>query len=177
MRHDEIWLRLSKPAFRLGALAGVAIAAAVGVPLAASASPDGDGPYARSAAVAGVTYGGVTRQGWPVVIELARTQRRVVRADIGLDLRCTSGDLVSYPDRYVNLRVNTRRKFRARFGPETQRNDDGTTSDWSGSISGALNRARSKMSGTWRLKLTDYDNAGAVTDTCDSGSISWTAKQ
>ena len=174
MRRAEMRHRLSKSAFRL---AVVAIAAAVGVPLAASASPGNGGPYVRSAAVVGETYGGVTPQGWPVVIQLSKSQRRVVRVAVGFDLACTAGGFVSYGDTYVDLRVNTRRKFRASFGPDTQRYDDGTTSDFEGSISGTLNRARSKVSGKSRLKVTDYDNAGVVTDTCDSGIISWSAVQ
>ena len=165
-----------KSAFPLG-LVALSISAAVGVPLAASATPHGDGSYARSAAAAGVTFGGVTPQGWPVVIQFNKSQRRVVRAVIGLQLRCTSGGFANMSDGFVNLPVNTRRKFRARFGPITQRYDDGTTYDIEGSISGALNRARSKVSGTWHLKVTDHDSAGAVTDTCDSGSVRWTATQ
>jgi hypothetical protein len=165
-----------KSAFRLG-LVALSISAAVGVPLAASASAHSDAPYARSAAAAGVTFGGLTAQGWPVVIQFNKSQRRVVRAVIGLELRCTSGGFANMPDGFVNLRVNTRRKFRASFGPITQRYDDGSTYDLEGSISGALNRARSKVSGKWHLKVTDHDSAGAVTDTCDSGSVRWTAKQ
>jgi hypothetical protein len=73
--------------------------------------------------------------------------------------------------------VSTKRKFGASFGPDTQRFDDGTSADFEGSISGALNRTRSRVSGTWRVKVTEYNSAGAVTDTCDSGSVRWTAKQ
>jgi hypothetical protein len=175
MQRHQMWRTNS--ARRLGGLAAVAIAAAVCVPLAASASPHRDGSYARSAATTGVVYGGRTAQGWPVMIELKSNRRRVVQAVIGLRLPCTSGNIAALPDRYVNLAVNKRRKFRASFGPDTVRNDDGTTSDFEGSVSGRLNRARSKVSGRWQLKITEHDSAGAVTDTCDSGSISWTAKQ
>src|SRR5215211_1859896 len=149
---------------------------AVVVPLAASASSHG-GPNARSAAAKGAVYGGRTLQGWPVMIELNRTRRRVVQAVIGLRLSCTSGSIVNLPDRYINMSVNRRRKFRASFGPDTQRNSDGTTTDFEGSISGTLNRARTRLSGRWNLKITDFDANGAVTDVCDSGSVRWTAKQ
>ena len=165
-----------KSALRLG-LVAVSISAAVGGPLAASASAHSDAPSARSAAAAGLTYGGLTSQYWPVVIQLNKSQRRVVRAVIGLHLRCTSGDFINTSHGFFDLRVNSRRRFHASFGPITQRNDDGTSFDLEGSISGALNRARTKVSGKWRLKATDHDSAGAVTDTCDSGSVSWTAKQ
>ena len=164
-----------KSVFRLG-LVALSLSAAVGVPLA-SASAHSGAPRARSAAAAGVTFGGLTSQGWPVVVQFNKSQRRVVRAVIGGQLRCTSGAFANMSDGYVNLPVNTRRKFRASFGPITERNDDGTTYDIEGSITGALNSARSKVSGKWHLKITDHDNAGAVTDTCDSGSVGWTATQ
>ena len=164
-----------KPTLRIG-LVAVSISAAVGVSLSASASADSGVPPVRSAAAAGLTYGGVTSQGWPVVVQLNKSQSRVVRTVIGLRLGCTSGGFANMGDGFVNLPV-AGRKFRASFGPITQRYDDGTTYDVEGSVSGALNKARSKVSGTWRLKVTDHDSAGAVTDTCDSGIVRWTAKQ
>ena len=165
-----------KSALRLG-LVAVSIGAALCVPLAASASQHSNGPYARAAASAGVTYGGVTSQGWPVVIQFVQKQRRVGQAVIGLSVRCTSGAVANLSDRFIDLPVSTKRRFGASFGPDTQRFDDGTSADFEGSISGALNRTRSKVSGTWRFKVTEYNSAGAVTDTCDSGSVRWTAKQ
>ena len=157
---------------RLGGLVALAaITAAVGVPQAASASP---GPSGRSTAAE--TYGGRTSQGFPVVIELSKNQRRVVQAHAALSLPCTSGEFAFNGDRWINVPVNRKRRFRTGFGRNTQRNDDGTTTEFESRMSGALNRARSKVSGRWQLKVTFFDNAGAVTDTC-SVSVSWTAKQ
>jgi hypothetical protein len=178
MRRYEKRRQPSRLAFRLAGLAAVATTAAVGIPLAASANPhSSDGPHARSAAAAGVVYGGRTSQGWPVVIEFNKNRRRVVLAVAALRLNCTSGSTATLADRYLNGTVNKQRKFRGSFGPDTRRNADGTSADFEGSISGALNRTRSKVSGRWHLKVTVYDTAGAVTDTCDSGSVRWTAKQ
>ena len=165
-----------KSALRLG-LVAVSISAALAVSLAASASAQGDAASARGAAAAALTYGGLTSQDWPVVILLNKSQLRGVLAVIGVHFRCTSGDYINTSHGFFDLAVNNRRKFRASFGPITQRYDDGTTYDLEGSISGALNRARSKVSGQWRLKVTDHDSTGAVTDTCDSGSVRWTATQ
>lgn len=124
-----------------------------------------------------MVYGGVTSQGWPVVVEVNRNRRLVVRAGTALRLDCSTGSFANLPDTYVRLPVNKRRKFRSSFGPDTQRNSDGTTSDFSGSVSGAFNRARSKVSGRWHLHVTDYDSSGAVIGTCDSGTVRWSAKQ
>jgi hypothetical protein len=177
MRSHVTWLEVSKPAIRLGALGALSATLVAGVPLAASANTHGADPLARSAAAAGVVYGGRTAQGWPVVIETSKNRRQVVQAVGGLRLTCTSGSFVNLSDRYTKMPVSKSRKFATSFGPETLRNDDGTTSDFEGSISGALNSARSKVTGKWQLKLTERDAAGTVTDTCDSGSVSWTAKQ
>ena len=68
------------------------------------------------------------------------------------------------------------RQFSLSFGPTTRKNDNGTTTDFEGSITGTLNKARTKATGKWSFKGTDHDAAGAVTDTCDSAKVSWTAK-
>lgn len=82
-----------------------------------------------------------------------------------------------YPDEYTRLPVSRSGRFSVRFGPVTQRNDDGTTIDLEGRMSGRLNSTKTRITGTWQFKATDHDATGAVTDTCDSGSVSWRAKQ
>jgi hypothetical protein len=146
-------------------------------PVTATAGPEHGAPRALIAAAAGTVYGGVSSQDFPVVIQTSRNGRRVTDAMIAIRATCTSGGFFVIPDGYRDLSVSKKRKFRASFGPTTQRNDDGTTTDFEGSISGSLNKARTKASGKWSFKATDHDAAGAVTDTCDSGSISWSARQ
>jgi hypothetical protein len=146
-------------------------------PLAAAARPQHASSRAAAAGAGGRVYGGASAQDFPVVIETSKNGRKVVKALIALDLSCTSGASISLPDDYSALSVSKKRKFSGSFGPETIRNNDGTSTDFEGSVSGAFNKARTKVSGTWSLKATEYDATGAVTDTCDSGSISWTATQ
>jgi len=122
-------------------------------------------------------YGGrQAKDGFPVVIEVTKNRRKIVRASIAIRLYCSAGGFYTVPDDYTKLSVNKKGKFGVAYGPETVRNDDGTTSDYAGSISGSFNAAHTKVSGTWQAKETDYDGAGAVTDTCDSGTVSWSAK-
>jgi hypothetical protein len=158
---------------RAGMLAIVVLASS---PLAAAAAPEHGSAVARSAAP-GVTYGGVTSQDFPVVVEVNKTKRKVVRATVAIRVTCTSGGTVTTPDTFVKLTISKTGKFASSFGPETQRNDDGTTTDFEGSISGAFNSRRTTVSGKWSFKATDHDASGAITDTCDSGSVSWSAKQ
>ena len=162
---------------RTGCACVVATAALAVVPVAATARPDhGSGP-ATTAAAAGTVFGGSTAQDFPVVIETSKNGRTVTTARIALRLTCTSGSAFSLPDGYRRIPVSKKRKFSASFGPTTNRNSDGTTTDFEGSVSGTFNKSRSTVSGTWSFKGTEHDAAGAVTDTCQSGSVSWKAKQ
>ena len=154
---------------------GVSLVACAALAAAALGSP-GARPRAALTAATGSVFGGVTSQGWPVVIELNKTRSQIVRATVGLRLTCTSGAIASVPDNYSKVPLK-RGRFSSSFGPATQRNPDGTTTDFEGSVTGTMNKARTRMSGKWEYKGTDHDNSGAITDTCDSGSISWSAKQ
>jgi hypothetical protein len=154
----------------------VAVTVAACGALAAAGAAQASGPVARGAAVAGVVYGGVTPQGFPVMFELRKSRRALVRSAIGLRLSCTSGATVSISDRYGKGNI-VRRRFHGSFGPDTTRNDDGSTQDAQGSLRGKLNAAGTKIAGTWQVIVTDRDAAGNVTDTCDSGVVRWSAKQ
>ena len=128
---------------RIGFACGVAAAVLAVVPLAALA------------AAGGTVFGGTTSQGMPVVIETSRNGRKVVRATIGIRLPCTSGAVAIVPDGYANMTVNRQRRFGTSFGPVTTRNDDGTSMEFEGAVSGAFNKARTKASGRWSLKVTE----------------------
>jgi hypothetical protein len=129
-------------------------------------------PAAASAKV----LGGVTGDGWPVTVEVNKSGKQVVRASIGLTLTCTSGALLPLPDFYKKLKISKKGKFGSSFGPGTVNNPDGTKTTIEGSMSGKVNKPRTKASGRWQLKVTDLSATGVVTDTCDSGSVSWRAK-
>lgn len=134
-------------------------------------------PVLSVSAAVGNTYGGVTSQGWPIVVDLTANRRQLVRAVIALELTCTSGDTGVSGDRYTRLAVTKSGRFSITYGPVTERNDDGTTTDYQWRLSGRLKTAKTRISGTWVWKFTNHDTTGGVTDTCDSGSVTWTAKQ
>ena len=89
-------------------IGGLALAAAlaVAVPMAATASSHVADPSARSSGAGGLVYGGQTSQGWPVVIQVSRNGRQVVRAITAVHLECTNGEFSNIPDAYVRLPVN-----------------------------------------------------------------------
>jgi hypothetical protein len=130
---------LAKDAARVRRAAVLATAVLGSTPLVAAAAPRHDSTPARiSAAAAGVVYGGVTDDGFGLMVETNKSGRKIVRMAAGLKLRCTSGGAFNMPDNWRGLSIK-KRKFGAAFGPETQRNDDGTTVDVEGAVTGKFN--------------------------------------
>ena len=170
-------LEVLSDASRLRRAVALSLAVLASAPLAAAAAGRHDRVPARtSAPSAGVVYAGVTPQGFPVMVELSKSGRQVVRAVVGLALTCTSGGSIGLPDGWSRLTVR-KRAFSQTFGPESQALPDGSTLEVQGAVSGNVNSSRTRIAGQWSLKLTVRDVAGTVTDTCDSGTVSWTAKQ
>jgi hypothetical protein len=122
-------------------------------------------------------YGGITPQKWPIVIELDKAARKVTRIVIGLDMACTSNENFGTTDGFNDVRITSKNTFKATFGP--QRIDAaGTPTEIQGAITGRRSKDGSAMKGTWSYKVTFYDAAGTnVTDTCESGLVSWRARQ
>jgi cyanophycinase-like exopeptidase len=158
----------------VGAVAGALVFGSPMIPVATAAPASVVTP---SATAVGNTYGGVTSQGFPVIVDMNATRRQVVRVVAAIDASCTSDAGLTIPDRFTKVAVTRSGKFRVVYGPYVVRNDDGTTTDWQGRMTGLLNDAKTKIAGTWRLIAVYHAAAGAVTDTCDSGLLTWRAKQ
>ncbi len=134
------------------------------------------GAAAKKPAAVGVVFGGRTAQKWPVVIEVSRDLRQVVRADVGIRLTCMAGITNDY-DSYVKLPLSTTGSFSAKFANQTVDFGNGHKADYSGSMKGKLNARLTSGSGTWQLKYVEHDATGAVVDTCDSKVVTWKVKQ
>jgi hypothetical protein len=160
----------------------VAVAAAGTGASAADALDRGGSHVGASAADAkpapgGHVYGGVTPQKWPIIIELDKDATKVRRIVTGLDMTCASNENFGTTDGFNNVKINSNDRFKATFGP--QRIDAaGTPAEIQGAITGRRSKDRSSIKGTWSYKVTFYDAAGTnVTDTCESGLVSWRAAQ
>jgi hypothetical protein len=174
-----------RPTGRMLRVSGACIAAAAaGAGATAADALDHGGRHlgAQAAAAAkpaagGDVYGGVTPQKWPIIIELGKDGARVARIVTGLDMTCTSKENFGTTDGFTDIKLNSRNRFKATFGP--QRIDaSGTPADIQGAITGRRSRDRASIKGTWSYKVTFYDAAGTkVTDTCESGLVSWKARQ
>jgi hypothetical protein len=145
----------------------VAVAAVGAGPSAAATKP----------AAGGHVYGGITPQNWPIVVDLDKTRTKVTRIVIGLDMTCTSNENFGTTDGFKNVKINSKDRFKATFGP--QRIDAaGTPAEIQGSITGRRSADRTTIKGTWNYNVTFFDAAGTtVTDTCESGLVSWKAEQ
>lgn len=165
--------RMVRRGWRVAVVGIVAVTLLISWPMSPGASA---GVRTPSATAVGNTYGGLSSQGQAVIVDLTSTRRKVVRTVMTLELTCTSGDGFWFTDFYTDVPVSRSGRFRTSFGPTTERNDDGTTSDLQGRITGQLNDAKTRISGSWRVVVTDHDTTGAVTRTCDSGVRGWKAK-
>ncbi len=134
----------------------------------------------------GVVFGGVTGfggaglQGYPVVLELNKAGTKVRRADNVVDLACSvPPNLTGFGDDYENLAIK-RGTFKSSFGPERMPGNPALgvgPVDVSGSLTGRINKARTKITGTWSMKVVAYNPTGvAVKDSCNSGAVRYTAK-
>src|SRR5690242_17052339 len=121
---------------RIVQVCAVGAAALVLCPMTAGARPASAG----AAAAGGTVLGGTTAQEYPIVLETNKGARKVMKATIAIHLTCTSNGGFTVWDRYARLTVSKSRKFHASFGPETNSNDDGTTYDLEGSMSGSFNK-------------------------------------
>jgi len=148
-----------------------------GVCIAVAVAGAGPSAAATKPASGDHVYGGVTPQNWPIVVDLDKTQTKVTRIVIGLDMTCTSKENFGTTDGFTDVKINSKNRFKATFGP--QRIDAaGTPTDIQGSITGKRAKDRSFIKGTWNYKVIFYDAAGTtVIDTCESGLVSWKAAQ
>jgi|tagenome__1003787_1003787.scaffolds.fasta_scaffold20245246_2 hypothetical protein len=143
---------------------------------AAAASLLAAAPAHAARAHPGGTYGGSTAQEWPVTFTVAASGRSIIRAQIALERPCMAGPTRATPDSYSDLRVSRTGAFSSSFGPDPQKHDDGTSDEFTGSLSGRLDARRQRITGTWELKTVTKDAAGNVTDTCDSGPVKFTVR-
>ena len=148
-----------------------------GVCVAVAAVGAGPSAAATKPASGGHVYGGVTPQNWPIVVDLDKTRTKVARIVIGLDMTCTSNENFGTTDVFTDVKINSKNRFKATFGPQ-KIDAAGTPAQIEGAITGRRSKDRTSIKGTWNYKVTFFDAAGTtVTDTCESGLVSWKAEQ
>ncbi len=163
--------------------------AVVGSMAAAGPIAGAQGAASKAKTLVGVVFGGVTAQDYPIVIELNKTATQVVKADVALDLTCQAPDtVITIPDGFTKsakIVISKTGRFSAqqpvtRIPADPAQGIPGPV-DVSASITGRLNAARTRITGTWQRKLVLYDpadpTATKILESCDSGAVKYSAKQ
>jgi hypothetical protein len=120
----------------------------------------------------GIVYGGLTSQDEPIVLRLNAARKRVNDVILAWHAPCTPSDgFLRLPEHFGNFPI-TGGRFGTPFEAETPI-DGGGKSLWQYRISGRVTQA--KASGALQAKVSDTDAAGAATDSCDSGGLTWKA--
>ncbi len=128
-----------------------------------------------SSGQSGAMLGGFTSQGWPGFFQLSRNGRMLVIGAIGLDMSCEpSGFNYSIEDDYSRVPISSGGRLHSSFTASPTLLADGTTVGMSGSMAGSVNRARTRLSGSWQLRAT-FAQPGQPADHCSSGNVGFTA--
>jgi len=145
-------------------LGGLVLAAAAAATPALAAGPQ---PF----------LAGVTSQQQPVLVRMSADGRTVARAITTLHLHCTSGASFYLPDGFTTTRVSALRRFRLTYALPAQSVDATTSITVSGSFGGQVDRTGTRVSaGTWSMTTVEKNpTTGAVTDTCTSGLVHFSA--
>jgi hypothetical protein len=121
----------------------------------------------------GRVYAGKTSQDEPVVARLDAKRKRVTDLLVSWDSSsCQTPGYVHYGERLHNFGVAASGRFTDSWDA-TERLSDGGTVRTTYALTGRV--AKRAANGTLRIGVTWLDAAGATTDSCDSGGITWKA--
>ena len=127
-----------------------------------------------SSGQSGAMLGGFTSQGWPGFFQFSRNGRTLVIGAIGVDMSCQpSGVQFSIEGDYSRVPIATNGRLHASIAVPATTLSDGTTMGMFGSMTGWVNRGRTRLTGTWQLQLT-YARQGQAVDHCSSGPVRFT---
>jgi hypothetical protein len=114
--------------------------------------------------------GGQLARAYPVAFRLAK--RLVKTVGMVTQVNCQSGTSYLIPSFYGNFRIAKNGTFGKTF-TDTGIPSRGVHPNLSLELHGKL--ARGQLSGTWRMKAVFVDSSGKQTDSCDSGTLNWSA--
>ena len=126
---------------------------------------------ARSAP--GRVYAGLSSNGEPLVIERSKNGRKLTVLWVAWTAPCQSGGAFEIGEGLANFTVANSGHFGDKWTDETKL-DGGGTSVRVYTFDGTAGASRA--SGTFGVQLTQTDAAGAVTESCDSTLLRWTAR-
>lgn len=126
---------------------------------------------ARSAP--GRSFAGLTSDGRPIVVERSRDGRMLDSLWVSWFAPCQSGGAWGIGEQLLRFRVSRTGRFGEPFTDDVQPPEGGTRV-FAYLLRGLARTTR--LSGTFRVEVTDKDAAGATTDSCDTTLLSWSAR-
>jgi hypothetical protein len=130
-------------------------------------------PPALARPATDVTYGGKTTAKWPVMVQLSRDGRQVAYAVAAWSAQCTDGPY-SDQETFDHIPVSAAGSFSRSY--DTGDVQQGTaTVHYAASITGKVNKRRSRITGTVRVMQHYADPSAGVDSTCDTGTVKYVA--
>ena len=123
----------------------------------------------------GKTLGGFTSQQLPIVLQVAKKDKRLDLVGTALNMTCTSGDQLVLPDGWAKLPLSKKGVINASIQLPPSGPPSATTVTVTGgtdAFSGKLNAKKATFAGTWDLHL-DFSMPNNQTDQCDSGHVTF----
>ena len=120
----------------------------------------------------GVVYAGGTSQGQPFVLRVDAKHKHVDDVLTSWFAQCTSDGFYFVPDHLINFPVKSTGAFGHPFAYDVDADAGGKRHN-AYTFSGKLTSKAAK--GKLQVKITDTDAAGAQSDSCDTGAMSFTA--
>ena len=148
----------------------IAASAAPG-PLAAKSARSSARHATKRVAKTGGVFGAVRDDGLPVVIQVSRDGREVVRMAATVPLRCQpSGNMLVLPAAFAHVPIAASGAFQASV--ETHEGE----MTFANSVTGRFNPAMTAVTTTWTTKITGPNTVGSDTS-CESGASIFTASR
>jgi hypothetical protein len=110
-------------------------------------------------------------------LNVSRDGRQVSRAYVAYTLKCSDGATITDWDRFSGIPISSTGSFKSSYdtGPHPSTVTPGAVVEFIGQVTGKVNKKRTKVAGTARFAYA-VKHADGTTLTCDTGTISYTAK-
>lgn len=128
----------------------------------------------RAMPAAGKVLGGFTSQHVPVVLAIAKKDKRVDVVGSVLNMTCTSGDQFFVPDGWVKLPISHAGAIKAAITIPASPGGTGSVTGGTDAVSGTLNAKKATFSGTWEMHVS-FSTSTGQDDQCDSGHVTFRA--
>ena len=131
----------------------------------AQAAPVGSGP---------VSLSGVTSQGYSALFKISPNGQMLLLGKTTVDVKCTSGAEIAAPDAFSRVPIKAGGGLHVTLAAPPTPGPNGTSYSGKDTLTAKLNRERSKLTGTWRLRV-DVSFPSGLRVRCDSGPVHFSA--